>query len=209
MMPIVQPDIEKYLATVRSPSVPPLAEMEAWAAAHDFPIVGPDVGRLLFILARFAGARRVLELGSGYGYSAFWFALALPPDGEVHCTDQSADNRDRARDYFRRAGMEGKLHFHVGEALSLARGIQGPFDIVFSDIDKEDYPAAIATATTLLRAGGLFVTDNALWYGKVAAPEPDAPTRGVLRFNQSLAADSRYETVILPLRDGLSVAVKK
>lgn len=209
MMPIIQPDIEKYLATVRSPSVPLLAEMEAWAAAHDFPIVGPDVGRLLFILARFTGARRVLELGSGYGYSAFWFALALPPDGEVHCTDQSTDNRDRAREYFRRAGMEAKLHFHVGEALSLARGIQGPFDIVFNDIDKEDYPAAIETATTLLRAGGLFVTDNALWYGKVAVPEPDAPTRGVLRFNQLLAADTRYETVILPLRDGLSVAVKK
>ena len=209
MMPIVQADIEKYLAAVRSPSDPLLTELEALAAARGFPIVGPDVGRLLFILARFAGARRVLELGSGYGYSALWFALALPPDGEVHCTDQSAENRDRAREYFRRAGMEAKLRFHVGEALSLARGIQGPFDIVFNDIDKEDYPAAIETAAPLLRNGGLFVTDNALWYGKVAAPEPDAPTRGVSRFNQLLAADSRYETVILPLRDGLSVALRR
>jgi caffeoyl-CoA O-methyltransferase len=209
MLPIIHAEIVKYLSSIRLPSDPLLAEMETLAAERDFPIVGPDVGRLLFILARFAGARRVLELGSGFGYSAYWFALALPQEGEVHCTDQSADNHEQAQTYFRRAGMETKLHFHVGDALSLARAINGPFDIIFNDIDKEDYPAVIETATPLLRSGGLLVTDNALWSGKVAEPEPDATTRGVLRFNQGLAADARYETVILPLRDGLSVAMKR
>jgi predicted O-methyltransferase YrrM len=206
---IVNKRVEKYLSRTRRPSDVILTEMERYAAKQDFPIVGPDVGRLLFILARFGAARHVLELGSGFGYSAYWFALALPPDGEVHCTDQLAENRDRAVDVFARAGLHDKLRFHVGDALQIARRLDGPFDIVFNDIDKEDYPAVIDLAAPRLRPGGLLITDNALWYGRVAEPNPDATTRGVLAYNQAIAEHPDFETVILPLRDGVSVAVKK
>ena len=208
MLPIVHEAIEKYLEQVRPASDAVLRDMEALAAENDFPIVGPDVGRLLFALARFGGARRVLELGSGFGYSGYWFAQALPADGEVHCTDTRAENQRRATEYFARAALSEKLHFHLGEALEVARGLDGPFDIIFNDIDKEDYVASIDVASSVLREGGLLITDNALWHGQVAEADPDGATRGVLEFNRRMAAHPEFSTVVLPLRDGVSVAVK-
>jgi predicted O-methyltransferase YrrM len=205
---IVNRGIEKYLATIRPPRDEILREMERLAGAREFPIVGPDVGRLLFNLARAIGAKRILELGSGFGYSAFWFAQALPPDGDLHCTDLRRENQRAAENYFQRAGLASKLTFHVGHALEIAGALSGPFDIVFNDIDKEEYPRAIAVALSLLRPGGLFLTDNALWDGKVAEPGPDEPTQAVLRFNDELARHPGFSTVVLPLRDGVSVAVK-
>ncbi len=205
---IVNRKIEKYLTKIRPPRDEILREMEQVAEDGKFPIVGPDVGRLLFNLARATGARRVLELGSGYGYSAYWFALALPADGEVHCTDTNPDNRRAAENYFARADMSAKLRFHAGDALEIAAGLRGPFDIVFNDIDKEDYPRAIAVASAALRPGGLFLTDNALWDGKVADRNPDATTAAVFRFNDELTRDPGFSTVVLPLRDGVSVALK-
>ncbi|MDP8223770.1 MAG: O-methyltransferase [Candidatus Lernaella stagnicola] len=208
MLPIVHPKLEQYLESVSAPRDAVLTEMEAIAAERDFPIIGPDVGRFLFAVTRFAGAKRVLELGSGYGYSAYWFALAMPAGGVVECIDTEPENRAHAEAFFQRAGLADKLRFHIGEALGVAEGLEGPYDIVFNDIDKEDYPASIAVARRLLRPGGLFVTDNALWHGKVVDEDFDPATAGVLAFNQALAESTDFETVVLPLRDGLSVAVK-
>ncbi|HVP19079.1 MAG TPA: O-methyltransferase [Spirochaetia bacterium] len=209
MAGIVDRKIEAYLSGLDGRGDSVRSEMEAFAQRNDFPIVGPQVGRLLGILARGISARRVLELGSGYGYSALWFARAMPDGGSVTCTDLSPENRDRAVKFFRDAGLEDRVSFHVGDALSLARALRGPFDIVFNDIDKKDYPGSVSIALPLLRMGGLFITDNVLWSGKVAASgRPDAATAAIREFNEIVSSRDDLETVILPLRDGVAVCQK-
>ncbi len=207
-MDIVSPEIEGYLEGLLPPRDPLFLEMERLAAERKFPAVGPQVGMFLELLARSIGAKRVLELGSGYGYSAIWFARGMAPDCELVLSDFDGKKRAMALRYLERAGFQGKLTFEVGDAQELMRRIKGPFDIVFNDIDKEFYPLVIEPAFRLLREGGLFVTDNSLWYGKVVLPEPDEATRSVMEFNRLLKEHPGFLTVQLPLRDGLSVAVK-
>jgi predicted O-methyltransferase YrrM len=207
---IVDPHVESYIASLNGESDHVLSAMEALAERKKFPIVGHHSGSLLAMLARCIGARRVLELGSGYGYSAVWFARALPEDGTVTCTDLSADNRELARGYFRTAGLERKIEFLVGDALAIARDQQGPFDIVFNDIDKEAYPVTVEVAVRLLRSGGLFITDNSLWSGKVADPSvTDSTTEAIRAFNRQVFSHKELEAVIVPIRDGLAVCRKK
>jgi caffeoyl-CoA O-methyltransferase len=207
---IVDPRIESYIASLDGHADPVLAAMEALAERKGFPIIGRQAGTLLGILARGIGARRVLELGSGYGYSAQWFAHALPEDGLVICTDLSSDNRDRAMGYFRTAGLARKIEFRVGDALEIARTLTGPFDIVFNDIDKEEYPASVDVAVALLRPGGLFITDNVLWDGKVADDgATDPTTEAVRKFNRLIFSRDDLDSIILPLRDGVAVCRKK
>ena len=209
-MEIVNKKIEQYITSLHEPAEGVRGEMEALASEKDFPIIGPEVGRFLNIVARSMNAKRVFEMGSGYGYSAFWFATALPEIGRVVCTDGSEKNRDKALDFLTRAGLAQKIDFHVGNAITLIEEFPGPYDIVFNDVDKEDYPETIEKAVRALNPGGLFITDNALWYGKVAENgEPDKATAGVLEFNRRLVEHPELETVILPIRDGLAVAVKK
>jgi len=207
---IVDPLIESYIASLDGETDPVLAAMETLAARKSFPIIGRHVGALLALLARCIGARRVLELGSGYGYSALWFARALPEDGTIACTDLSRDNRDLAANFFHTAGMEKRITFHVGDALVFARAQKGPFDIIFNDIDKESYPASVEVAVPLLRSGGLFITDNTLWSGKVADKSvTDAATRAIRSFNQAVFSWADLESLIIPLKDGLTVCRKK
>lgn len=207
---IIDPNIQSYIASLDTEADPVLSAMEALAQRKRFPIVGHHSGSLLAMLARCIGARRVLELGSGYGYSAVWFARAIPDDGTVTCTDLSRDNRELAIGYFRTAGLEKKIEFVVGDALATARELQGPFDVVFNDIDKEFYPASIDVALTLLRPGGLFITDNALWSGKVADPAVvDSATEAIRAFNRQIFSRKDVEAVIVPIRDGLAVCRKK
>ncbi len=207
---IIDPNIQSYIASLDTEADPVLSAMEALAERKRFPIVGHQSGSLLAMLARCIGARRVLDLGSGYGYSAVWFARAIPDDGTVTCTDLSRDNRELAIGYFRTAGLEKKIEFVVGDALAIARELQGPFDVVFNDIDKEFYPASIDVALTLLRPGGLFITDNALWSGKVADPAVvDSATEAIRAFNRQIFSRKDVEAVIVPIRDGLAVCRKK
>jgi len=207
---IVNPRIEAYVDTLWAPPDPVLAAMEALAERRRFPIVGRHTGALLGLLARSLGARRVIELGSGYGYSALWFARALPQDGKVICTDLSADNRDLALGYFKAAGLEPRVEFKVGNGLDIAREQAPGFDIVFNDIDKEQYPAAVEVAVRLLRPGGLFITDNTLWRGKVADEGPgDKPTEAVREFNHAVFARPDLDSIIIPIRDGVTICRKK
>ena len=207
---IVDPHVESYIASLEGQVDPVLAAMESLAARKSFPIIGRHAGSLLALLARCIGARRVLELGSGYGYSALWFARALPEDGTIACTDLSRDNRDLAMNFFHTAGMEKRISFHVGDALVFARSQKAPFDIILNDIDKESYPASVEIAVPLLRSGGLFITDNTLWSGKVADESvTDADTRAIRSFNQAVFARADLESLIIPLRDGLTVCRKK
>ncbi|OHD24464.1 MAG: hypothetical protein A2064_00375 [Spirochaetes bacterium GWB1_66_5] len=206
---IVDPRVETYLRSLDRTADPVLEEMEVLARERDFPIVGAHAGKLLSILTRATGARRVLELGSGFGYSAWWFARGLPPGGRVTCTDFSADNRELALGFLAKAGLADKIEFLVGDALQASRPLAGGFDIVFNDVDKQSYPESVPVAVSLLRPGGLFITDNALWYGKVAEKRVgDSTTRAVRRFNELLHGSAELEAVILPVHDGLAVAVK-
>lgn len=207
---IVDPHVESYIASLDGQADPVLAAMETLAARKSFPIIGRHAGALLALLARCIGARRVLELGSGYGYSALWFARALPEDGTIACTDLSRDNRDLAMNFFHTAGMEKRISFHVGDALVFARTQKGPFDIILNDIDKESYPASVDVAVPLLRPGGLFITDNTLWSGRVADESvTDAATRAIRSFNKAVFARADLESLVIPLRDGLTVCRKK
>ncbi len=205
---IFQPKMATYLEKQIPKRPKVLAEMEVYAAKKGFPIVGPLVGRYLFQAALMTQARRVLELGSGYGYSAYWFSLAMGSKGKITLTDSDEQNLRRAEAYFKRAGLKSGFKFKVGDALEIARDIDKHFDIVFNDIDKEAYPQTIEIAAARLKPGGLFITDNLLWSGRVCDAKPDASTRGVLEFTRRLYADKRFFTTIVPLRDGLAVALR-
>ena len=208
MIPIVDTQIDGYIADLETGRDPVLVEMERLAEELQFPIVGSQVGTLLYILARSIRAKRVLELGSGFGYSAVYFANAVGSGGRVVLTDSDRDNRARAHGFLTKARLEDRTEFRLGDALELATSLRGQFDIVFNDIDKDEYPLVPDTAAKLLRPNGLLISDNTLWGGRVADPRvSDEATRGVRRYNELMARDQRYSTVILPIRDGLSISL--
>ncbi|MDK9700312.1 MAG: O-methyltransferase [bacterium] len=208
---ILSPELTEYLfdlENLRSRSAW-LKHIEKRAVAEEFPIIGPLVGRLLATLARAVQAKRILELGSGFGYSALWFSKGMESGGVIVCTDGDARNRDCAFEYFSQAQLSQRIDFRVGDALATARELSGPFDIVFNDIDKHEYPSVIEEAHRLLRSGGLLISDNTLWSGRVFDPEvKDRNTKGIKQYNEMLFADLRFFSTIVPLRDGVSVSVK-
>ncbi|MBI4169308.1 MAG: O-methyltransferase [Acidobacteria bacterium] len=207
-MGIVNPAIEEYLGRVAPPSAGVLLEMERLASMRRFPIVGPLVGRLLFLLARATGARAIFECGSGFGYSAHWFAGAVPAGGRVTLTDGSAENCAAARDFLGRAGLLDRCEIKQGDAIEILERSAGPFDIIFCDIDKRDYPRVHPLLRGRLGKGGLFICDNMLWFGKVAGPDQDDDTRGVRELTRLLYADPGLHTTIVPLRDGVSISLR-
>lgn len=206
---IVGPEIEEYLHRLTPPREEIPAEMEARARENGFPIVGPLVGRLFFTLARSMGARRVFEMGSGYGYSTYWFARAVGPEGRVVHTDGSEENSRLARQLLERAELVDRVEFEVGDAREILARRDGPFDVIFCDIDKEQYPDVPELAVPRLREGGLLVFDNMLWYGRVADEDPEREsTRGVIEATRLLYERRDLLTTVLPLRDGVSLSVK-
>jgi predicted O-methyltransferase YrrM len=212
-MEIVNPRIEDYMKGLLAGDHPVAEEMEALAEERDFPIVGRIVGVTLEVLARAVGARKVLEMGSGYGYSAYWFARAVGTDGEVHMTEGDQANQDRAMEYLGRAGLGDRVRSHVGNALDIIDQLDGDFDVVFCDIDKGDYPAAWEKARGRIRVGGLYLCDNVLWDGRVVTGEdrqgtPGGWTDAVRRHNQAIASDERYRSSLIPTRDGVMVALR-
>jgi predicted O-methyltransferase YrrM len=185
-MDIVDPRIEAYTASLHSRyDEPVLLEMEAEASERGFPIVGRNVGVTLWLLAASIGAKRVFELGSGYGYSAYWFGKATGADGEIHLTDGDAANERKAADYLGRAGMWDRMRYHVGDALTSFATVEGDFDVVYDDIDKQGYPDA--------------------WRD---GEPPDDVTDAIREHNAAIAADDLYVTTILPIRDGVLVACR-
>jgi len=191
---------------------PVLLEMEAEGKDRGFPIIGRLVGVTVELLARSVGAKRVFELGSGFGYSAYWFARAVGPSGEVHGTDGDPANEPKALDYLSRAGFAEPIRWHVGDAVTHLGAAPGEFDVVYNDIDKDGYPAAWMAARERIRVGGLYVCDNVLWSGRVAVQDPDDPrpayTQAVLEHNRLIAEDDRFISSIVPTRDGVFVALR-
>jgi caffeoyl-CoA O-methyltransferase len=206
---ITVPEVEDYLYSMLPPRDEVLAEMEAEAARNDVPIVGPAVARVLYQLAVISRARRVFELGSAIGYSTIWWARAVGENGQVIYTDGDSTKAEKARRYFQRAGVSKQITVRVGDALEVLSEEKEPYDIIFNDVDKEDYPRVIRLALPRLKSGGLFITDNVLWSGKVSRPNPDAETKAILEFNKLLYESKELFTTILPIRDGVSVCVKR
>ncbi len=185
-----------------------LLEMEAYAKKHDFPIIGPLVGQLLSQYAQLINAKRILELGSGYGYSAIYFSKTTSDDTEIICTDTSEKCKNMAISFFQRMSITN-VKFIVGDALEVLNQLQGEFDIIYNDIDKQDYPEAFKQAIPRLQKGGLLITDNALWYGRVLESTPKREsTKGILEYNRLAFSDSRVLSTINPIRDGICVSIK-
>lgn len=206
----IQDDVEEYLYELLPERDAVISEMEHYAEEHRVPIIGPAVARLLSLFAQVSGAKRIFEMGSAIGYSTIWLARAAGPKGKVHYTDGNPANAERAREYFRRAGVAKRINVHVGDALELVRKTPGKFDLIFNDVDKHQYADALRAALPKLRKGGLFITDNTLWSGKAARPAApdDANTRGVQELNRLVYASKELYPVLIPLRDGVTVCRK-
>ena len=207
----MQDDVDEYLYKLLPERDEVVREMEEYAARNDIPIIGPAVARMLALFVQVSGAKRIFEMGSAIGYSTIWLARAAGPKGKVIYTDGDPEKAQRARDYFRRAGVAKRIEVRVGNALELVKKAPGTFDLVFNDVDKHQYPDALHAALPKLRHGGLFITDNTLWSGKAARPAPpdDVNTQGVQEFNRLVYASKKLYTVLIPLRDGVTVCRKQ
>jgi len=201
--------IHNYLHKVTPERPTILKQMETYAIEHGFPIIGPLVGRLLYQLTMITKAKKIIELGSGFGYSAYWFSLASGSKGHITMTDTDKRNKRLALSYFKRAGLQSKFDFHVNDALKVLQKSSGPFDIILNDINKEDYPKTIDLVANRLKRGGLFITDNLIWSGKVCKKRPDKTTKAIVEFTEKLYRDPRFFTTILPLRDGVGLSIRQ
>jgi caffeoyl-CoA O-methyltransferase len=208
-MDIVDPRFDAYMASrLARFDEPVLLEMEAEGERRRFPIVGRNVGVTLDVLARSIGARRVMELGSGFGYSAYWFARAVGSDGEVHCTDGDEANAEAGRGYLERAGFADRVTYHVGDALDSFAQIDGDFDVVFCDIDKPGYPDAWRAASERIRVGGLYLCDNTLGFGGGTVLDNGDGPDAIREHNRLIAEDERFISTIVPTREGVLAAIR-
>lgn len=207
MIPITDPRIEEYLMGLAPERDPALLAMEQRAKELDFPIVDRLVGRLLYLLTRLRQPRLVVELGSGFGYSAWWFARAISITGKVVMTDYSPTNIAYARTMFQETGFIDRLEFRVGNALEIGREYRD-IDILFIDLDKHQYREAVEAMIPRLAPHALVIADNALWHGRVVEEGDDPETRGIREFNTFMTDRKDFFTTILPLRDGVMVSYR-
>ena len=206
----IQDDVEEYLYKLLPERDAVIGEMESYAAENRIPIIGPAVARMLALFVQISGAKRIFEMGSAIGYSTIWLAQAAGPKARVIYTDGDPEKARRAKEYFRRAGVAKRIEVRVGNALELVKKAPGTFDLIFNDVDKHQYPAALRAAMPKLRRGGLLITDNTLWSGKAARPAAtdDAHTLGVQELNRLVYASKELYPVLVPLRDGVTVCRK-
>jgi predicted O-methyltransferase YrrM len=212
---IVPDAIERYLASLNRFGDAVLDDIARQNESRGLPLVDAEVGALLRVLATAVGATRILEIGTAVGYSGIWLAGALPPGGMLFTMEINAERAQEARANFARAGLADRVSIIVGDAqLKLAK-VAGPFDLVFQDGDKQQYSPALDRLVSLLRPGGLLVTDNVLWDGEVAPGFVEKPvrnaadTRAISEYNERVARHPQLLTSIVPLRDGVSLSVKK
>lgn len=202
--------LSHYLLQLQQKRNAVVSEMEVRASEQNFPIIGPLVGQLCLQMALSIKARDVFEMGSGFGYSTQFFAQAVGEQGRVVHTDNDENNSRDAKEYLRRTELINRVQFEVGDAIALLKKYPGPFDIIFIDIDKQDYPEALELARSRVRVGGYIITDNTLWSGDVLLPtaKQNAATKGVVRYNKNAFAADDLVTTIVPLRDGVALSLK-
>lgn len=211
MADLISPEVSRYLEALVPQRHAELEVMEQYARDKDFPIIGPACGHLCYMLARTLAARRVFELGSGFGYSTAFFARAVKENGGgvVHHVVWDDDLSARARRHLGAMGLSDAVEFHVGEAVAELTRTDGPFDIVFNDIDKDGYPGSLPAIEEKLRPGGLLIIDNMLWSGRIFdAGNTTAATEGVREFTRRITSSDRWVVSLVPIRDGMIVALK-
>jgi caffeoyl-CoA O-methyltransferase len=212
MTALIDPRIHTYLDSLVPPRPAEMEAMEAHAAEADFPIIGPAAGYFCYLTARMTGARTVFELGSGFGYSTAWFARAVTENGggTVHHVVWDQALSSQARGHLDALGHAATVRFHVGEAVAALKAAEGPFDLIFNDIDKEGYPDALPVIAEKLRPGGVLIIDNMLWSGRIFDADDATPaTEGVREFTRRITADPRWIVSLVPIRDGLIVAQRR
>ena len=186
--------------------------MEVEAERTRFPIIGPAAGYFCYLITRLVAARTVFELGSGFGYSTAWFARAVRENGGglVHHTVWDAALSSQARARLAALGFGDMVQYHVGEAVQTLRDTPGTFDLIFNDIDKAGYPAALPVIRERLRPGGVLIADNLLWHGQVLDPmDRAADTIGVREFTRLITSDEGWVATVVPIRDGLLLAYRR
>lgn len=205
---IVDPKIDEYISNLYGESTGIFKEMEEYAAKNEVPIIGPLVGRLLSQICLIKQPSKIFELGSGFGYSALWFAISLPDNATVICSDFAEEKSKLAKSYFEKAGVHKKIDFKVGNSLNILKETEENFDIIFNDVDKDFYPKVIDIACEKLNYGGLLISDNVLWYGRVTGDDGLQSTNGIKNYNNNLFSNTAFLSTIVPLRDGVSLSVK-
>ncbi|HUE95465.1 MAG TPA: O-methyltransferase [Longimicrobiaceae bacterium] len=208
-MPLIDPAVAAYLDRLVPERHPELARMEVYAQEHDFPIIGPAAGQFCYLVARILGARRVFELGSGYGYSTAWFARAVGENGGgvVHHVVWDDDLSRRAREHLAALDLADLIEFTVAEAVETLRASDGGFDLIFNDIEKQDYPSSLPVIEEKLRPGGVLIIDNILWHGRIFDEADRSPTTaGIREFTERITGDPAWSVSSVPIRDGLIVA---
>ncbi|MDR7550980.1 MAG: O-methyltransferase [Armatimonadota bacterium] len=209
---LVAPVLARYLDDLVPPRPRELAAMETYGRKAGFPIIGPAAGQFCYVLARLTGARRVFEMGSGYGYSTAWFARAVKDNGggTVFHVVWDEELSQRGRRHLRALDLDDVVEYRVGEAVAILRETPGPFDLIFNDIDKSAYPASLAVIAEKLRPGGALIVDNGLWGGRVFDRRDRTPaTEGVRELTRLLTTDPRWATTLVPIRDGLLIACRQ
>ncbi len=197
-----------------------LVEMHEYAREHGFPHVGPEVGGWLQLLARMVDAERVFEFGSGYGYSAYWFARALDENGEIVLTEFDADELDMAREYMKRGGFDALASYEHGDAIEIIEGYDGPFDVVLVDVRKDQYPAAFEAVREKVAPGGLIVADNAMTAGTIEfekllaiqegedVTDLSEATHGIAEYLQATQDAAEFTTAVMPVGEGIAVSYR-
>ena len=207
----IAPEVRRYLDDLVPARPAELAAMEEHARRTGFPIVGPASGQLCYQVTRMIGARSVFELGSGFGYSTAWFARAVRENGggTVHHVVWDAELSARARRHLAALGYQDIVRYHVGEAVAALSEAEGPYDVIFNDIDKRLYPDSLPVIERKLRPGGVLIIDNMLWSGRIFDDaDRSADTEGVRRFTDLITADRGWTVSLAPIRDGLIVAYR-
>lgn len=206
-----------YLQSVslREPEI--LTQLRQETAQHPMAQmqIAPDQGQFMALLVQLIGAKKTLEVGVFTGYSSLVVALALPPEGKVVACDVSQEYTSIARRYWQQAGVADKIDLHIAPAQEtlkslLAEGQAGTFDFAFIDADKSNYEIYYELALELVRPGGLIIVDNVLWSGRVADPQvQDNRTKAIRSLNQKLHQDQRVTLSLVPIGDGLTLALKR
>lgn len=205
-------ETQKYLETLVPSREAEIQKMEEYAKQNNFPIIGPVCGYYCYQLARMIGAKSVFELGSGYGYSTAWFAKAVTENGGgvIHHTVWDDDLSNRAKNHLSALGYADMVKFHNAEAVETLRQTDGPFDIIFNDIDKVGYPDSLPVIKEKLRSGGVLIIDNMIWSGRVWDESvKDQNTEAIRRFTRDITTDPDWIVTLVPMRDGMIVAYKK
>ncbi|SEQ41126.1 O-methyltransferase [Natrinema salaciae] len=220
MADVLSDDIDRFVLAMTPDPDETLIEMDEYAAAEGFPHVGADVGSALRLFARMTDAERIFEFGSGYGYSAYWLAEALPEEGEIVLTEVDEDELELAREYMAAGGYDGLARYELGDAMETIDRYDGPFDLVLIDHQKERYADAFEAVRPTVPVGGVVVADNAItasavefddlleWIDGDSPVETNEHTRGVIDYLETVRADSAFETMVLPLGEGIAVSYR-